>query len=71
MTVTPPAATGGDGAINHTLTGPGDSATLSLPNGLSFGAAGPRIHGTPAAAQATYTLIMYDADAGRSGVGMT
>lgn len=63
-----PTATGGDGALGYTLTGPGDSATPSLPNGLSFDAAGPRLHGTPTgtAAEAVYTLTVHAADADRS-----
>ena len=63
-----PTATGGDGALGYMLTGPGDSATLRLPSGLSFDASGPRIHGTPTgtAAEAVYTLTVHDADADRS-----
>ena len=58
-----PRATGGNGRLRYTLTGPGEAGTLSLPDGLAFDAAGPRLHGTPAAAAGTYTLTVADADA--------
>ena len=63
-----PTAMGDDGALGYMLTGPGDSATLRLPSGLSFDASGPRIHGTPTAtaAEAVYTLTVHGADADRS-----
>lgn len=64
VTVTLPAATGGNGTLGYALTGPGDAATLTLPRGLAFAAGTRHIFGTPAvaAATATYTLQVSDGD---------
>ena len=63
-----PAAAGGNGTLSYTLSGPGTATTLTLPAGLTFDAAGPRLHGTPTAtaAEAVYTLTAHDADADRT-----
>ena len=59
-----PAATGGDGTVAYTLTGPGAATSLSLPDGLIWNAATRTISGTPtaAAAAASYTLTATDGD---------
>ena len=59
-----PAASGGDGAVSHALTGPGDATTLTLPQGLSWSAATRTISGTPAAAAAaaSYNWTATDGD---------
>ena len=66
--VTLPAASGGDGALRYTLTGP-TSTSLRLPAGIAFAqpsgtASGGTLSGTPtvAAAAATYTLTVRDVD---------
>ena len=59
-----PAASGGDGTLSYTLTGPGGATTLSLPQGLSWDAASRTLSGTPtgAAAAASYRLTATDRD---------
>ena len=59
-----PAATGGDGTVAYTLTGPGAATSLSLPDGLAWNAATRTISGTPTAATAaaSYTLTATDGD---------
>ena len=66
--VTLPAASGGDGALRYTLSGP-TSTSLQLPAGIAFAqpsgtASGGTLSGTPtvAAAAATYTLTVRDVD---------
>ena len=66
--VTLPAASGGDGTLRYTLSGP-TSANLRLPAGIAFAqpsgtATGGTLSGTPsvAAAAATYTLTVQDVD---------
>ena len=56
-----PAATGGDGTLSYTLTGPGGAG---LPAGLRFDAAMRKLGGTPTATQAatTYTYTATDTD---------
>ena len=57
-----PAATGGDGTLTYTLTGPSGGA---LPAGLMFNATTRTLSGTPEASQAfaTYTYTVTDGDA--------
>ena len=59
--LTLPAATGGDGTLRYTLTGPGGGA---LPDGLSFNANTRVLSGTPTAPQttATYTYTVTDGE---------
>ncbi len=59
-----PAASGGDGTLSYTLTGPGGATTLSLPAGLSWDAASRTLSGTPtgATAAASYRLTATDRD---------
>ena len=59
--LTLPAATGGNGALSYTLTGPGGAG---LPAGLRFDAAMRKLGGTPIGSQAatTYTYTATDAD---------
>ena len=60
--LTPPAASGGNGALTYSLT-------PALPAGLTFDPATRTISGTPtaAAAPATYTLAVTDADSNTAG----
>ena len=59
--LTLPEATGGNGALSYTLTGPGDG---TLPLGLTFDAAKRQLSGTPTATQdeTTYTYKVTDSD---------
>ena len=59
--LTLPAATGGNGELSYTLTGPGGAG---LPVGLSFDAAMRKLGGTPIGSQAatTYTWTATDTD---------
>ena len=59
-----PAASGGNQTLTYTLTGPGASSTLSLPQGLAWDAATRTISGTPTvdAAEAGYSLTVADRD---------
>ena len=64
QSLTLPEATGGNGAITHTLTGPnGETVSEALP-GLSFDPATRVLSGTPltAAPTTTYTYTAMDAD---------
>ena len=74
-----PAATGGDGTLTYTLTGPGP-ASLALPDGLAWsGSAAVRplrpgaLTGTPTvpAPPATWTLAATDADGDRAALPFT
>ena len=74
-----PAATGGDGTLTYTLTGPGP-ASLALPEGLAWsGSAAVRplrpgtLTGTPTvpAPPATWTLAAIDADGDRATLPFT
>ena len=60
-TLTLPTATGGNGTLSYTLTGPDGGA---LPDGLSFDAARRTLSGTPTGSQdaVTYTYTVTDAD---------
>ena len=60
--LTLPAATGGDGTLTYTLTGPSGGA---LPAGLDFNATTRKLTGTPTASQSamTYTYTATDSDA--------
>ena len=63
--VTLPEATGGDGAITHTLTGPNGMDFSELPAGLMYTAADRTITGTPTAlttAPLAFTWTAVDAD---------
>ena len=62
VTVTLPAATGGNGMLAYALTGPWDAATLTLPRGLAFAAGTRQIFGTSAVAAATATYMFQVSD---------
>ncbi len=74
--LTLPAASGGDGALRYTLSGPGASNALALPDGVAFSqpsgaASGGSLGGTPtvAAARARYTLTAADVDGDEATLG--
>ena len=78
-TFTLPKATGGDGTLSYTLTGPGTATTLTLPAGVTYTAPttsdmhGGTIAGTPtsSATAATYTLTATDSDGDKATLTFT
>ena len=73
-----PAATGGNGTLSYSLTGPGSAVTLTLPDGLVYTAPtstanGGKITGSPASAvsSARYKLVATDSDGDKAELSFT